>query len=312
MAFVNLSLLLGTLLIGVPIALHLAMRRKPRKLQFPAIRFIQQRQNTNQRRLRLRHWLLLLLRCLLLALAALALARPSVGSNLFGNWLIVGLLSLVFLLITVLFSVGLLTRQSKAVLAALGGLGAGVLGALLFTLIGTLHAGEGPRIGDREAPVAAVMVFDSSPRMRYRQNNQTRLEKAQETADWVIGQLPPDSRVAVLDSRGITPAFSLNLGAAGRTVRRVKTTGAPLSLDRLLETALQLLRQSKLQRREIYVYTDLAAEAWRIDDAGRLRKKFSEAGEVSIYLIDVGTKEPRNFALGDLKLSRQTLPKNGT
>ncbi|MGM0486708.1 MAG: BatA domain-containing protein [Planctomycetota bacterium] len=312
MAFVNLSLLLGTLLIGIPIALHLAMRRKPRKLQFPALRFIQQHHEANRRRLQLRHWLLLLLRCLLLALAALALARPSVSSNLFGNWLIVGTLSLLLVLVCLLFFVGLFTRQSKLLLTALGGLGAGVLAALLFTLIGTLQASEGPRIGDAEAPVAAVMVFDSSPRMRYRQSNRTRLELAQETASWVIGQLPPESRVAVIDSRAITPAFSVSPAAARRTVRRVKTTGAPRPLDQLLETALQLLRQSQLKRKEIYVYTDLTAAAWRIDDPDRLRRKFEQAAEVSLYLIDVGTENPQNFSLGDVELSQETLSKNGT
>ncbi|MFW6170550.1 MAG: BatA domain-containing protein, partial [Planctomycetota bacterium] len=311
MAFVNLSLLLGTLLIGIPIALHLAMRRKPRKLKFPALRFIQQHQAANRRRLRLRHWLLLLLRCLLLALAALALARPSVASNVFGNWLVVGTLSLLLILVGLLFFVGLFTQQSKLLLTALGGLAAGVLAALLFTLIGTLQASEGLRIGDREAPVAAVMVFDSSPRMRYRQNNQTRLELARETANWMIGQLPPESRVAVLDSRAITPSFSVSMGAARRTVQRVKSTGAPRPLDRLLETALQLLRRSRLKRKEIYVYTDLTAAAWQIDDADRLRRKFEQAAEVSVYLIDVGTETPRNFSLGDLELSEQTVSKNG-
>ncbi len=88
MAFVNLSLLFGTLLVGIPIVLHLVMRQKPKQLVFPAIRFLQKRQETNRRTLRLRHWLLLLLRCLAVALVAVALARPSVSSGLFGNWLI--------------------------------------------------------------------------------------------------------------------------------------------------------------------------------------------------------------------------------
>ena len=81
MAFVNLSLLLGTLLIGIPIALHLVMRQQPKQLQFPAVRFIRKRHEANRRTLRLRHWILLLLRCLVLALCALALARPSVSSS---------------------------------------------------------------------------------------------------------------------------------------------------------------------------------------------------------------------------------------
>ena len=41
MTFVNLSLLAGAVLIAVPIVLHLIMRRKPTRLEFPALRFIQ-------------------------------------------------------------------------------------------------------------------------------------------------------------------------------------------------------------------------------------------------------------------------------
>ncbi len=78
MTFVNLSLLAGTALVAVPIVLHLIMRRKPTLLEFPALRFIQQRADMNRRRLRLRHLLLLLLRAGMIALLAFALARPSV------------------------------------------------------------------------------------------------------------------------------------------------------------------------------------------------------------------------------------------
>ena len=68
MTFVNLSLLAGTLLIAVPIMLHLIMRRKPTRLEFPALRFIQKRHDANRRRLQLRHLLLLLLRAGLIAI----------------------------------------------------------------------------------------------------------------------------------------------------------------------------------------------------------------------------------------------------
>ncbi len=78
MTFVNLSLLAGTALVAVPIVLHLIMRRKPTLLEFPALRFIQQRADMNRRRLRLRHLLLLLLRAGAIALLAFALARPSI------------------------------------------------------------------------------------------------------------------------------------------------------------------------------------------------------------------------------------------
>ncbi len=78
MTFLNVSLLAGTALIAVPIILHLIMRRKPTLFEFPALRFVQQRHDTNQRKLNLRHILLLLLRVGIIALLAFALARPSV------------------------------------------------------------------------------------------------------------------------------------------------------------------------------------------------------------------------------------------
>src|SRR4051812_5612611 len=92
MAFVNLSLLAGGAFVAIPVVLHLIMRQRPKQLVFPALRFIQQRRLANQRRLQLRHWLLLLLRCGAIGLLAVALARPSVASGIVSSWLAVGLL----------------------------------------------------------------------------------------------------------------------------------------------------------------------------------------------------------------------------
>ncbi len=77
--FINGSLLAGVALIALPIVLHLIMRQRPKRLEFPALRFVEKRHEMNRRRLRLRHLLLLLLRAGLIALLALALARPSVN-----------------------------------------------------------------------------------------------------------------------------------------------------------------------------------------------------------------------------------------
>ncbi len=76
MTFVTPLLLAGTALVVLPIVLHLTMRRKPKLLEFPALRFIEKRHDANRRRMRLQHLLLLLLRCAAIALLAAALARP--------------------------------------------------------------------------------------------------------------------------------------------------------------------------------------------------------------------------------------------
>jgi hypothetical protein len=86
MGFVTPALLGGALLIGVPIVLHLVMRREVRQLVFPALRFVQQRKAVNQHRLQLRQLLLLALRCAVICLLAFALARPTLrGSGVVGK-----------------------------------------------------------------------------------------------------------------------------------------------------------------------------------------------------------------------------------
>lgn len=77
MTFVTPLLLAGVALVAVPIVLHLIMRRKPRQIEFPALRLVRKRHETNQRRMKLRHLLLLLLRVAAIAFLAFALARPS-------------------------------------------------------------------------------------------------------------------------------------------------------------------------------------------------------------------------------------------
>src|SRR5947209_18695458 len=81
MTFIHPLLLGGLLLVGIPILLHLTMRQKPKRLPFPAFRFLLQRRRANQRSLRLRHLLLLALRIGLIALMCVALARPRLFSE---------------------------------------------------------------------------------------------------------------------------------------------------------------------------------------------------------------------------------------
>jgi hypothetical protein len=81
MTFLNGYLLGGLLLAGVPVLLHLIMRQKPKRLIFPAFRFLHQKHLSTQRRLRLQHLLLLALRILVIAALCLALSRPRVRSD---------------------------------------------------------------------------------------------------------------------------------------------------------------------------------------------------------------------------------------
>src|ERR1043166_7800210 len=82
MDFMHPGLLAGGALAALPVILHLVMRQRPQRLEFPALRFIKARQASNRRTLKLRHLILLLLRMAAIAALAAALARPS--ARLFG------------------------------------------------------------------------------------------------------------------------------------------------------------------------------------------------------------------------------------
>ncbi len=74
-------LIAGAALVGLPILLHLIMKQEPKRLTFPAFRFLKQKLKTNQRKLRLRHFILLALRMLAIALFCLTLYQPTFKSD---------------------------------------------------------------------------------------------------------------------------------------------------------------------------------------------------------------------------------------
>lgn len=69
--------LLGLAAAAVPILLHLFARREPPTVAFPAVRYLVQATREQASRLRLQHWLLLLLRTALIVALVLAAAGPT-------------------------------------------------------------------------------------------------------------------------------------------------------------------------------------------------------------------------------------------
>ncbi len=165
-------------------------------------------------------------------------------------------------------------------------------------------------VGDQEAPVAAAFVFDTNPRMQYRQQNKSRLQVAQETAQWLLPQLPAESEVAVVDSRSGTARFSVDPGAARQRIERLDALTMTQPLALALDSALKLVHESEKPRKEVYVFTDLSRATWSADAMRDLDRQLKALTGIGIYLIDVGVKDPTNFGLSNLQLSGQVLSKN--
>lgn len=313
MSFVNAILLAGAALVAVPILLHLLMRQQPKRIIFPAVRFIRQRQQSNRRRLRFRHLLLLTARCLAILLLVLAVARPSVPPELVDRFVassVVGGLAIAALL-GVAAAYWLQSRRWVFIAASIV---AGILvasgAALAVSWVGERQSSN--VAGGVESPVAATLVFDTSPRLTYRHEDKERLEAARETALWLVGELPSESEIAVLNSRSDSSAFAIDRGAAQKKIESLAATASGLALPQVVAEAVARVRESELEQREVYVFTDMAAVAWPIDETRRLADLLREGADVRLYLVDVGVEKPMNFTLGDLGRFTDSIPVGGS
>ncbi len=334
-------LLFGLLLVAIPVILHLLMRAKPKKLIFPALRLIQNRKRTNTRRMRLRHFWLLLLRMAVIALLAIAVARPKVPPTDYSltgvDWLklllVGGTAAAAYYGMVALWkkrqtpSHELVYRRSMLraglVIAAILALAVFVVWPYQQRISAAITQ---PTVNaDEFLPVAAVMLFDTSLSMQYKHESKTRLEVAQEIAAKHISSMPQLSRVAVCDTAGEPQIrFSTDLPGAAKRISglSVHMTSRPLD-DRILSALeAQVADQEQTSSREgaaggqgkeevlreVYVFTDLAASAWRSEGSSRLREALEKMPAANVYLIDVGVLSPTNVAVSELVLGEQTLP----
>jgi Aerotolerance regulator N-terminal len=341
MIWLHPALLFGLALTVIPVLLHLLMRAKPKKLVFPALRLIQNRKRTNVRRLRLRHLALLLLRMAVIALIVLAVARPSVPAADYslrgGDWLRLLLIAAV----TACLYLGLVAlwnrrqlppheltyRRSylRAGLAIAALVGIGLLVVLPYQRRISASITQPTLAPSEFLPVAAVMLFDTSLSMQYRHESRTRLEMAQGIATRHLGSLPRSSRVAIGDTTGESPIrFQGEISAANKQIAALGVSPIARPLDDRLLAAIEAQIEDQERDsspgsgskavdllREIYVFTDLAASAWRKDDSPRLKEALARGTGVSVYLIDVGVASPTNMALTELALAEQSVPRGG-
>ncbi len=76
LTFLGAGLLIGLTALAVPVLVHLISRRRARRVRFAAIEFVLRSQRRTARSIRLRQFLLLLVRSLFIAAVALAVAQP--------------------------------------------------------------------------------------------------------------------------------------------------------------------------------------------------------------------------------------------
>ncbi|MDR1477509.1 MAG: BatA domain-containing protein [Planctomycetaceae bacterium] len=247
MSFITFSLFLGGVIFAVvPVVLHLLMRGKPKRVEFPALVFIKKNLEVNRRSYRVKHILLLLLRTIVILLFGLALSRPSLK---YVDWL---------------------ARLSDFLGGSKSADARGNDNDYDFR-----GDDDWAGLGMQDAPVAAAIVVDSSLRMNYVAGNQSRLDVAKQFAHWILKRIPAKSEIAVLSTSRESAAFQVDLLAARDKIERVQTIPSGRAIVDVTSDAINLLAGSQNAQRELYILTDLSEAGWSDKVAETLAKHVS-------------------------------------
>jgi len=322
MTFLHVSVLAGCLAALAPILFHMLGRRQPKTLEFPAIRFVKKTAVEAQRGWSVKRWILLALRVLMVLLLAAALAAPRVASGLFANSLLAGLLAILATLGSLAAMVlwgrkrGWVAIAFPAILALGLWIGAGFYGWAV------LNRSSDTPLANNQGPVCAAIVIDTSPTMGYKYLNQTRLEDAKQMAIWLMDRLPVGSEIAIIGSDNGARVNQDRLSAE-RQLDRVAVEGKACDLIERITLAADTLRKSKLERREVYVLSDMRKNAWRnAENADLVPYITGESADpnlekqprILLQIIDLGVpqKDIRNWSLENLRLSSESVVPGGS
>ncbi|MDR0337786.1 MAG: VWA domain-containing protein [Planctomycetaceae bacterium] len=275
MTFTTFSLFLGALVTAtIPVLLHLLMRGQPKRIEFPALMLVRKHLETYRRHYQIKHLILLFLRVLTLVFFGLALSRPILK---LADW---------FPNVTVAQH-----QNSKR------------------SFVSSLAAS----LSSQDAPIAAAVVIDSSLRMEYVAENQSRFEAAKDFARWILKQLPQNSTIAVLSSDRETAVFQVDRLAAEEKINRLSITPLGRPIVETVQDALLLLNESEFEQRELYLLSDLSQPGWADDSVNSLQNTIENMkqkngllggtnNDLGFFVIDVSAEQPVNSSIDQLRL----------
>lgn len=275
-------LLTGAALVGLPILLHLIMRQEPKRLPFPAFRFLKQRRQLNQRKIRLRHLLLLLLRMALIALICLSLFQPTVLSD------------------------GLSLRGGRPIAAVL----------VLDTSPSMGYILAADRTGLPEGRQRGLKLLDEPTDRPW-----TCLDEARGRVMEILDDLPAASRVAIVDTADRQSGWTLNVEEARQRVRDLKKPKANSQpVTRALEGAYDLLAKADGELepgqepfpRFLAVFSDRTVPSWDVERKAELQSARDRVPPPSVYhvYVDVGVEKPVNSGIKSVSMKPQIVPAN--
>jgi hypothetical protein len=182
----------------------------------------------------------------------------------------------------------------------------GVIAALCLALARPRVAAERvASLFNNERPVAAVLIFDTSPSMEYNAAGHTRLEEAKQRARELLDEMDAGSQIALLDSGD-------DVGAGGGaewmspTLAQTRLDGlhirpANAALNRQIDRAVRLLEKvgesEEPPPRFLYLFSDRTRASW---DAHAGPRTVPEG--IRALFVDVGAEKPKDLAIDKVEI----------
>ena len=244
MTFLNPLVLLGLVAAAIPLIIHLFNFRRPKRVEFSSLVFLREVQRSTMQRVRIKQWLLLLLRTLAIALLVIGFARPTIRGGL-SDWF------------------------------------------------------------GSEAPGAVVIIVDDSPSMTVRDAGGARSDQARRVAQAIARTTDSRDEVYIRTTGSIGTADAPGPGGAAAAARleSIVPGASTGTLESAIRGAMRTLQGSSLDRREVYVVTDLQRSIL-VDTMTAAPTDLSAAlpSETTLRLVAIGSGDEANVSVTDVRV----------
>jgi hypothetical protein len=181
----------------------------------------------------------------------------------------------------------------------------GVIAALCLALARPRVAAERvASLFNNERPIAAVLIFDTSPSMEYSAAGHTRLEEAKQRARELLDEIDDGSQIALLDSGDDTGAGGAEWMAPALAQTRIEglhIRPANAALNRQIDRAVRLLEKvgesEEPPPRFLYLFSDRTRASWDAHAGPR-----AVPDGIRALFVDVGAEKPRDLAVDKVEI----------
>jgi hypothetical protein len=275
MTFINWSILIALLAVGIPILIHLFNRRKAKVIEWGAMRFLTGSLVNRRRRVLLEEVILLALRCLLVALVVLAVARPFSPVQAGISWLI--LLPLLIFASTVLAVATVMARSRRwRWLFYVTAAGVALLAIFYGYFEQLLQSGRWASRGRQDVAI----IIDGSTSMTLKSEGKRNFERAVDDCRSLIEKMGESDNVSIIVA-GTTPRVETAApvsvrGKVNEILDELQPAGGSMSMAESLLTAASTLASGDNAAKKIVVITDGQNIGWDAQEPERWQ--FAAAG----------------------------------